>query len=33
MTAGGVLALIPVMVFTILAQKHLVKGLTMGALK
>lgn len=33
MTAGGVLALIPVIVFTILAQKHLVKGLTMGALK
>jgi len=33
MTAGGALALIPVIVFTILAQKHLVKGLTMGALK
>jgi len=33
MTAGGVLALIPVIVFTILVQKHLVKGLTMGAMK
>jgi len=33
MTAGGALALVPVIVFTILAQKHLVKGLTMGALK
>ena len=33
MTAGGALALIPVIVFTVLAQKHLVKGLTMGALK
>ncbi len=33
MTAGGALALIPVLVFTVLVQKHLVKGLTMGALK
>jgi len=33
MTAGGMLALIPVIILTILAQKHLVKGLTMGALK
>ena len=33
MTAGGMLALIPVIVFTILVQKHLVKGLTLGALK
>ncbi|MBE0479143.1 carbohydrate ABC transporter permease [Candidatus Aerophobetes bacterium] len=33
MTAGGALALIPVLVFAVLAQKHLVKGLTMGALK
>ncbi len=33
MTAGGALALVPVILFTILAQKHLVKGLTMGALK
>lgn len=33
MTAGGVLALIPVIIFTILVQKHLVKGLTLGALK
>ena len=33
MTAGGILALIPVIVFMILVQKHLVKGLTLGALK
>jgi multiple sugar transport system permease protein len=33
MTAGGTLALIPVIVFTVLVQKHLVKGLTFGALK
>lgn len=33
MTAGGVMALLPVIVFTVLVQKHLVKGLTMGALK
>jgi multiple sugar transport system permease protein len=33
MTAGGILALIPVVVFMLLVQKHLVKGLTLGALK
>ncbi len=33
MTAGGTLALIPVIVFTMLVQRHLVKGLTMGAIK
>ena len=33
MTAGGILALIPVIIFTILVQKHLVKGLTLGALR
>jgi multiple sugar transport system permease protein len=33
MTAGGILALIPVIIFTILVQRHLVKGLTLGALK
>ena len=33
MTAGGMLALIPVIVFMLLVQKHLVKGLTLGALK
>ncbi|KPJ84157.1 MAG: hypothetical protein AMS17_16610 [Spirochaetes bacterium DG_61] len=33
MTAGGILALIPVVIFTMLIQKHLVKGLTLGALK
>ncbi len=33
MTAGGVLALLPVIFFVTLVQKHLVKGLTMGAIK
>jgi len=33
MTAGGILALVPVVIFTILVQKHLVKGLTLGAIK
>jgi multiple sugar transport system permease protein len=33
MTAGGVLALIPVLLFVMFVQRHLVKGLTMGALK
>ncbi|UCE56187.1 MAG: carbohydrate ABC transporter permease [Desulfobacterales bacterium] len=33
MTAGGILALVPVILFTMLVQKHLVKGLTLGALK
>lgn len=33
MAAGGMLALVPVVIFTILVQKHLIKGLTMGALK
>lgn len=33
MTAGGILALIPVILFMVLVQKHLVKGLTLGALK
>jgi len=33
MTAGGTLAMIPVIIFTILLQKHLVKGLTLGAIK
>jgi ABC-type glycerol-3-phosphate transport system permease component len=33
MTAGGVLALIPVIFFVTLVQKHLVKGLTLGAIK
>ncbi len=33
MTAGGILALVPVIIFTVLVQKHLVKGLTLGAIK
>ncbi len=33
MTAGGTLALVPLIVFTVLVRKHLVKGLAFGALK
>ena len=33
MTAGGVLSLIPIIIFTSLSQRYLVKGLTLGALK
>jgi len=33
MAAGGILALIPVIIFALFAQKNLVKGLTMGAIK
>lgn len=33
MAAAGVLAMIPMIVFTSLVQKNLVKGLTMGAIK
>lgn len=33
MTAGGILALIPVIIFALFAQKNLIKGLTMGAIK
>jgi multiple sugar transport system permease protein len=33
MTAGGILSLIPVIIFTSLSQRYLVKGLTLGALK
>jgi len=33
MTSGGVMALIPVIIFTLFAQKNLIKGLTMGAIK
>ena len=33
MTAGGILSLIPIIVFTSLSQRYLVKGLTLGALK
>jgi ABC-type glycerol-3-phosphate transport system permease component len=33
MPAGGVLALIPVILFVVLVQKHIVKGLILGTLK
>ncbi len=33
MAAVGVIAILPIIVFTMLVQKHLVKGLTMGAIK
>ena len=33
MTSGGVIALIPVLIFALFAQKNIVKGLTMGAIK
>jgi multiple sugar transport system permease protein len=33
MTAGGILSLIPIIIFTSLSQRYLVKGLTLGALK
>jgi len=33
MTAAGVLALVPVCVFFLLIQRHLVRGLTAGAVK
>jgi ABC-type glycerol-3-phosphate transport system permease component len=33
MAAAGVLAMAPMILFTALVQKNLVKGLTMGAIK
>lgn len=33
MAAVGVVAILPIIIFTMLVQKHLVKGLTMGAIK
>jgi ABC-type glycerol-3-phosphate transport system permease component len=33
MTAAGVLAALPIVVFALLVQRHLVRGLTMGAVK
>ena len=32
-SAGGTLVMIPVIVFTMLVQKHIVRGLTLGAVK
>jgi multiple sugar transport system permease protein len=33
MSAGGVLAALPIVVFALLVQRHLVRGLTIGAVK
>jgi multiple sugar transport system permease protein len=33
MSAAGTLAAIPIVVFALLVQRHLVRGLTLGALK
>jgi ABC-type glycerol-3-phosphate transport system permease component len=33
MAAAGVLAMFPMVIFTALVQRNLVKGLTMGAIK
>lgn len=33
MTASGIISLIPIIIFTSLSQRYLVKGLTLGALK
>jgi len=33
MNAGGVVAIIPIVIFAILLQRHLVRGLTLGAVK
>jgi hypothetical protein len=33
MSAGGVLAALPIVVFALLVQRHLVRGLTLGAVR
>ncbi|GAH59578.1 unnamed protein product [marine sediment metagenome] len=33
LAAGSIIAVIPVFVFALLVQRHLVRGLTLGALK
>jgi multiple sugar transport system permease protein len=33
MSAGGVLIALPVIIFALLVQKYIVRGLTMGAVK
>jgi multiple sugar transport system permease protein len=33
LAAAGVVALVPILVFALVVQRHLVRGLTMGALK
>jgi multiple sugar transport system permease protein len=33
MSAGGILAIVPVLIFAALAQRHLVRGLSFGSVK
>lgn len=33
MTAGGTVAMLPILIFALLMQRHLVRGLTLGAIK
>ena len=33
MSAAGVLGAVPIVIFALLVQRHLVRGLTMGAVK
>ena len=33
MTAASIIAIIPMLLFAIVAQRHIVKGLTLGAVK
>ena len=33
MAAAAIVAIVPMLVFSIIAQKHIVKGLTLGSLK
>jgi multiple sugar transport system permease protein len=33
MSAAGVIGALPILLFSVLVQKHLVRGLTMGAVK
>jgi multiple sugar transport system permease protein len=33
MSAAGLVAAVPIVIFALIVQRHLVRGLTMGALK
>jgi multiple sugar transport system permease protein len=33
MTAASIIAIIPMLLFAVVAQKHIVKGITLGAVK
>jgi multiple sugar transport system permease protein len=33
MTSGSIIAIIPMIIFALMAQKHIVKGLTLGSVK